>query len=38
MLKARVGAEVRLSPAQWRQLGAVVRQVHAVPVTPQHAS
>ena len=38
MLEARVGAEVRLSPAQWRQLGAVVRQVHAVPVTPQHAS
>jgi spectinomycin phosphotransferase len=37
MLEARVGAEVGLSPAQWRQLGAVVRQVHAVPVTPQLA-
>jgi spectinomycin phosphotransferase len=37
MLAARAGAEVGLSPAQWRQLGAVVRQVHAVPVTPQLA-
>jgi spectinomycin phosphotransferase len=37
MLEAQVGAEVGLSPAQWRQLGAVVRQVHAVPVTPQLA-
>jgi spectinomycin phosphotransferase len=35
MLEARVGAEVGLSPAQWRQLGAAVRQVHAVPPTPQ---
>jgi spectinomycin phosphotransferase len=35
MLDARVGAEVGLSPAQWRQLGAAVRQLHAVPLTPQ---
>jgi spectinomycin phosphotransferase len=35
MLEARVGAEVGLSPAQWRQLGAVVRQLHAVPLTPE---
>jgi hypothetical protein len=27
--------EVGLSPAQWRQLGAAVRQLHAVPLTPQ---
>ena len=37
MLEAQVGAEVGLSPAQWRQLGAAARQVHAVPVTPQLA-
>jgi spectinomycin phosphotransferase len=35
MLEAQVGAEVGLSPAQWRQLGAAVRRVHAVPLTPQ---
>jgi spectinomycin phosphotransferase len=35
MLEAQVGAEVGLSPAQWRQLGAAVRQVHAVPPTPE---
>ena len=35
MLEGRVGAEVGLSPAQWRQLGAVVGKVHAVPPTPQ---
>jgi spectinomycin phosphotransferase len=35
MLEARVGAEVGLSPAQWRRLGAAVRQVHAVPLTPE---
>jgi spectinomycin phosphotransferase len=35
MLEVRVGAEGGLSPAQWRQLGAVVRRVHAVPVTPE---
>jgi spectinomycin phosphotransferase len=37
MLEAQVGAEVGLSPAQWRQLGATVRQLHAVPLTPQLA-
>ena len=37
MLEGRVGAEVGLSPAQWRQLGAAVRKVHAVPPTPQLA-
>jgi spectinomycin phosphotransferase len=35
MLDARVGAEVGLSPAQWRQLGAALRQIHAVPLTPE---
>lgn len=35
MLEAQVGAEVGLSPAHWRQLGAAVRRVHAVPLTPQ---
>lgn len=35
MLEARVGAEVGLSPAQWRRLGAAVRQVHAVSPTPE---
>jgi spectinomycin phosphotransferase len=34
MLDAGVGAEVRLSPAQWRELGAAVEQIHAVPLTP----
>jgi spectinomycin phosphotransferase len=33
MLDARVGADVGLSPAQWRRLGATVRQVHAVPLS-----
>jgi spectinomycin phosphotransferase len=37
MLEGRVGAEVGLSPAQWRQLGAAVGKVHAVPPTPQLA-
>jgi spectinomycin phosphotransferase len=35
MLEGRVGAEVGLSPAQWRQLGTAVHKVHAVPPTPQ---
>jgi spectinomycin phosphotransferase len=35
MLDARVGADVGMSPAQWRQLGAALRQVHAVPPSPQ---
>jgi spectinomycin phosphotransferase len=35
MLEAQVGAEIGLSPAQWRQLGAAVRRVHAVPLTPE---
>jgi hypothetical protein len=34
MLDAGVGAEVGLSPAQWRELGAAVEQIHAVPLTP----
>jgi spectinomycin phosphotransferase len=37
MLDARVGAEVGLSAAQWRELGAVVRQIHRVPLTPELA-
>jgi spectinomycin phosphotransferase len=35
MLDARVGAEVGLSPAQWRQLGAALQQIHRVPLTPE---
>jgi spectinomycin phosphotransferase len=35
MLEGRVGAEVGMSPAQWRQLGAAVGKMHAVPPTPQ---
>jgi spectinomycin phosphotransferase len=34
MLEARTGAEVGLSPAQWRQLGAALERIHAVPLTP----
>jgi spectinomycin phosphotransferase len=30
MLEARTGAEGGLSPRQWRQLGAALRQIHAV--------
>jgi spectinomycin phosphotransferase len=37
MPDARVGAEVGLSEAQWRQLGAAVRQLHRVPLTPELA-
>lgn len=35
LLEARPGAEAGLSPAQWRELGATMRQVHAVPATPE---
>jgi spectinomycin phosphotransferase len=35
LLDAQAGAEVGLSPAQWRELGATVRQVHAVPPAPE---
>jgi spectinomycin phosphotransferase len=34
MLAAATGAEVGLSPGQWRQLGAAVRRVHSVPTGP----
>jgi spectinomycin phosphotransferase len=34
LLEARVGAEVGLSPAQWRRLGAALRQVHGVRLPP----
>jgi spectinomycin phosphotransferase len=33
LLRAGPGAEVGLSPAQWRQLGDTLRQIHAVPPT-----
>jgi spectinomycin phosphotransferase len=35
LLEARPGGEAGLSPAQWRELGATVRQVHAVAATPE---
>jgi spectinomycin phosphotransferase len=35
MLDARPGAEVGLSPAQWRELGAALARVHATPRTPE---
>ncbi len=35
MLDAGTGAEVGLAPAQWRELGAALRQIHAVPLTPE---
>lgn len=35
MLDGRTGAEVGLSPLQWRQLGDTLRQIHAVPPTPE---
>jgi spectinomycin phosphotransferase len=37
LLAARPGAEAGLSPARWRELGATVRQVHAVPPAPELA-
>jgi len=38
LLDAATGAEVGLSPAQWRELGAAVRQAHALPTTPELAA
>ena len=38
LLDAAPGAEVGLSPAQWRELGAAVRQAHALPPTPELAA
>jgi spectinomycin phosphotransferase len=35
LLEARTGAEAGLSPAQWRELGAAVAEVHATPPTPE---
>jgi spectinomycin phosphotransferase len=35
MLEASMGAEVGLSPPQWRQLGAALQQIHRVPLTPE---
>ena len=37
LLDAATGAEVGLSPAQWRQLGAAVRRAHSLPPTPDLA-
>lgn len=37
MLDAGTGAEVGLSPEQWRQLGAVLRQIHTIPPAPELA-
>ena len=37
LLDAATGAEVGLSPAQWRQLGAAVRRAHSLPPTPRLA-
>jgi spectinomycin phosphotransferase len=34
LLEASTGAETGLTPPQWRELGAAVRQVHAVPPPP----
>ena len=38
LLDAATGAEVGLSPAQWRELGAAVRQAHTLPPTPALAA
>jgi spectinomycin phosphotransferase len=35
MLEARSGAEGGLSPAQWRELGAAMAEVHATPAAPE---
>jgi spectinomycin phosphotransferase len=35
MLDGRHGAEVGLTPAQWRELGATVARVHATPANPE---
>jgi spectinomycin phosphotransferase len=35
MLDARTGTKGGLSPQQWRQLGVTLRQIHAMPLTPQ---
>ena len=37
LLDAATGAEVGLSPAQWRELGAAVRRAHSLPPTPELA-
>jgi spectinomycin phosphotransferase len=34
MIQGSTGAEVGLSPEQWRELGAFLKQVHSVPLTP----
>jgi len=33
MIKGSTGADVGLSPDHWRELGAVMRQIHALPLT-----
>ena len=38
LLDAAPGAEVGLSPAHWCELGAAVRQAHALPPTPELAA
>jgi spectinomycin phosphotransferase len=38
LLDAATGAEVGLSPAQWRELGAAARQAHTLPPTPELAA
>ena len=35
MVEASTGAEVGLSPQQWRQLGAALQHIHRVPLTPE---
>ncbi|HYN18748.1 MAG TPA: hypothetical protein VEY96_11750, partial [Actinomycetes bacterium] len=35
MLDAATGAEVGLSQAQWRELGAAIRRIHSLPPAPE---